>query len=192
MSLRISFHLDDDDLQHFQLIMRAARKAIAHKSPEEIVASAVALLQQLDNPHRPGFILKRLKKLKMMTEMIQDPDWRLPHDEVVRILQALAYFAEPDDLIPDHIPGLGYLDDAIVAELLVRELRHEIDAYRDFCKFRERERMQSAGVTDLKLRGRLRTKRAALQLRMRKRRQQELQRQTADRDQVLDKEDQGT
>jgi len=52
-------------------------------------------------------------------------------------LNALAYFTEPDDLIPDHIPGLGFLDDAIMVELVVRELEHEIEAYRDFCEFRE-------------------------------------------------------
>ena len=29
------------------------------------------------------------------------------------ILGALVYFCDPEDLIPDNIPGLGYLDDAI-------------------------------------------------------------------------------
>ena len=54
------------------------------------------------------------------------------------MLNALAYFAEPDDLIPDQIPGLGFLDDAIMVELVVRELRHEIEAYEDFRVFRDR------------------------------------------------------
>jgi uncharacterized membrane protein YkvA (DUF1232 family) len=40
-------------------------------------------------------------------------------------------------MIPDAIPGLGFLDDALMAELVIRELKHELDAYRDFCKYRE-------------------------------------------------------
>ena len=40
-----------------------------------------------------------------------------------RVLEALAYFADPSDLVPDQIPGLGLLDDAIMVELVAQELR---------------------------------------------------------------------
>jgi uncharacterized membrane protein YkvA (DUF1232 family) len=52
------------------------------------------------------------------------------------VLCALVYFCDPEDLIPDSIPGLGYLDDAIMIELVFRELRHEIEAYDDFVQWR--------------------------------------------------------
>ena len=52
------------------------------------------------------------------------------------ILSALTYFSDPNDAIPDTIPVLGFLDDAIMIELVVEELKHEIDAYEDFCAFR--------------------------------------------------------
>lgn len=55
-----------------------------------------------------------------------------------RVLSVLAYFTDPDDLIPDEIPGLGFLDDAIMIELASKELRHEIEAYTDFCAFRSK------------------------------------------------------
>ena len=47
MGLRVSFELDDDDLKHFRLIMRESRKAAARLAPEDIVASAEALLGQI-------------------------------------------------------------------------------------------------------------------------------------------------
>ena len=43
----------------------------------------------------------------------------------------------PDDRIPDRIPGVGYLDDAIMAEFAARELTHEIAAYEAFRENRE-------------------------------------------------------
>ena len=43
------------------------------------------------------------------------------------------------DAIPDDVPVLGFLDDAIMIELCARDLRHEIEAYDDFCEYRQRE-----------------------------------------------------
>jgi uncharacterized membrane protein YkvA (DUF1232 family) len=42
-------------------------------------------------------------------------------------------------MVPDHIPGIGLLDDAIMIELVSQDLRHDVDAYQDFCKYREKE-----------------------------------------------------
>lgn len=140
MGLRVSFELDDHDLKHFRLIMREARKAAARLAPEDIVAAAEAELRDIVDTSAPGFILERIQKLRLMIRMLTDIEWRLPHAEAKRVLNALAYFTEPDDLIPDHIPGVGFLDDAIMVELVVRELKHEIEAYQDFCDFRAAER----------------------------------------------------
>lgn len=138
MSLRVSFELDESDLQHFRLIMREARKAAANLSAADIVASASALLEQVGASKTPQFVAERLERLSLMIRMLKDHEWRLPVAESSRVLNALAYFRDPEDLIPDHVPGLGFLDDAIMIELVVRELRHELDAYRDFCDFRQR------------------------------------------------------
>jgi uncharacterized membrane protein YkvA (DUF1232 family) len=169
VSLRISFELDEKDLKHFQLIMNEARQAAKRLPPEDIVAAAEGLLQDVSATKAPGFIVERLNKLRLMIDMLSDLEWRLPHQEAGRVLNALAYFAEPEDLIPDHIPGLGFLDDAIMIELVVRELKHEIDAYQDFCDYRERLR-QRGDNTKASRGGWLDERRKSLQSRMRRRR----------------------
>jgi hypothetical protein len=55
------------------------------------------------------------------------------------VLACLTYFANPEDIIPDSVPVLGFLDDAIMIELCVRELKHEIEAYEDFTVYRKDE-----------------------------------------------------
>ena len=175
MNLRVSFELDDNDLKHFRLIMREARKAAARMAPEDIVAAAEQLLWEIGDDSAPGFIIERLAKLKLMIRMISDIEWRLPHEESTRVLNALAYFAEPEDLIPDSIPGVGFLDDAIMVELVIRELKHEIEAYQDFCEFRRAARDSSA-KQPVSRADWLDNRRAELQSRMRRRRKKGLQR----------------
>ncbi len=173
MGLRVSFELSEDDLRHFRLIMRESRKAAAGASPEDIVASAEELLKDVGTSGIPKFIADRLEKLEVMIRMISDHEWALPEQESARVLNALAYFCEPEDLIPDHIPGLGFLDVAIMIELVVRELRHEIDAYRDFCEYRA-GKVPEPGIksktSDVTREQWLQNRRQALHSRMRRRR----------------------
>ena len=167
--MRISFELDDNDLQHFRLIMNEARKTASRLSPEDIVAAAEHLLVEVPKADAPGFIIDRLERLRLMINMLSDIEWRLPHQDATRVLNALAYFAEPEDLIPDHIPGLGFLDDAIMIELVIRELKHEMEAYQDFCDYRARL-VKSGDGSAASREGWLDTRRKELQSRMRRRR----------------------
>ncbi len=171
MSLRVSFELDDKDLKHFRLIMREARKAAAGIAPEDIVASAEDLLSVIGDTGVPVFVRERLDKLRLMIDMLTDIDWRLPHNEAKRVLNALAYFAEPEDLIPDSIPGLGFLDDAIMIELVVRDLKHEIEAYEDFSAFRNRVREENGRRIGVSREQWLESRRNELHSRVRRRRE---------------------
>ncbi len=177
MTLRVTFELTDDDLQHFRLIMREARQAAASMSRKQIVAAANSLLADVRGAKVPSFIHERLEKLEIMTRMLGDAEWRLPAQEAQRVVNALAYFGEAEDLIPDHIPGLGFLDDAIMIELVMRELKHEIDAYVDFCDFRQRElNAKRSSLDDVTREQWLKTRRRELHSRMRRRRSSERRR----------------
>jgi uncharacterized membrane protein YkvA (DUF1232 family) len=174
MTLRVTFELSEDDLKHFRLIMREARQATGNIDQDEIVAAASGILAQVHAAKIPQFIRERLEKLEVMISMLGDTEWKLPAQETQRVVNALAYFSEPQDLIPDHIPGLGFLDDAIMIELVVRELKHEIEAYVDFCDFRQRELDSKRADLDMVTREEwLKTRRRELHSRMRRRRRSE-------------------
>ena len=139
MPLAISFELSDRDLEHFTQAIKAATFAAGSMSQEEVTAAAGKLLTEAGSMELPDFIMERLDKLDALIAMVRDEGWALPDEDRQRVLSALVYFADPKDIIPDNVPVLGYFDDAIAIELCVRELRHEIDAYDEFCDFRQTE-----------------------------------------------------
>lgn len=139
MSFSITIDLSERDLEHFQAAQKQAVDSAAKKSDAEIIDAATQLLAEAVKVTVPDFIAERLGKLDDMIAMLRDEGFALPAEDRQRVLSALVYFADPKDIIPDSVPVLGFLDDAIMIELCTRELKHEIDAYEDFCDYRQRE-----------------------------------------------------
>lgn len=174
MPLDITFTLSDQDLEHFQEIVDKAKTAVDDDdSAEQIEAAARQLIEEATAAELPDFIAERLAKLQVIINMIADKEWDLGEADRRRVLSALVYFCDPEDMIPDHIPGLGFLDDAIYVELIIGELKAEITSYEEFCAFRiaEENRRRAQGLDPHVERDAwLSDKRAKLHARMRKRR----------------------
>ncbi len=135
--VKVSFELSADDMAYFRERLQMSRAKRGDAGEAAVVAGARKAIQEARVAAPPAFILTRIEKLEFFIVMLEDAEWRLEGEDRARILDALAYFADPDDLIPDHVPGIGLLDDAIMVELVVGELAPEIEAYEDFIDFRE-------------------------------------------------------
>lgn len=138
MAIQISFELSDQDVEHFASLARAAQNAFQDSKDDEneiIEATSKMLVLASGQENLPEFIASRLATLQVLVNMIQDKDWDMPDEDRKRVLSAMAYFEQPEDLIPDRIPGIGFLDDAIMIELIARELEPEISSYREFCQY---------------------------------------------------------
>ncbi len=170
MPITIAFELSDSDLEYFRIAMREV-KATAHGRDEKTIISAASrLAAETSARELPEFVKERLKNLEGLIRMLEDSEWRLEGHHRARVLGALAYFAEPADIIPDQIPGLGFLDDAIMVELVVRDLQHEIEAYADFCRYRDEQKHLEDLDPELR-RVRLEKRRRAMYGRMESRRE---------------------
>lgn len=139
MSLKVTFELGDRDLSYFRRIMRESRRNSRNMNERDVIRSTEELLVRVRRREVPRFVRDRLQKLETLTIMLQDEEWGLVGADRNRVVSALAYFNEPRDLIPDDIPGFGFLDDAVMVELVVQELKHDLEAYDDFCNYRRTE-----------------------------------------------------
>jgi hypothetical protein len=140
MPMDINIQLSDDDLQFFVKGMREVEAGIGNQDPDKIITAAQALLDETRGAQQaPPFISERLDSVESMISMAGDVGFNLPDEDRHRVLAALAYLADPEDSIPDRVPVLGFLDDAIMIELCRRDLQFEIEAYDDFCVWRNDE-----------------------------------------------------
>jgi len=168
VTVRVSFNLDDADLEHLAAIAQQTQLRARSESADAIVAGAREVLETANRAQLAGFVKERYSRLETMLQMVGDPQWALDADDRQRTLNALACFgsraaAEPPNALLDH---------AIMIELVSRDLHHDLEAYRDFRRSRESyDNKRNASEADRERW--LQERRAALQERMHKRRRRD-------------------
>jgi len=182
MPLTVTLEFSDAELDYFRSVMHRVRAQKAAQPPQEIAAAAAREVSRLRSTARSPFIVRRIDRVALLVAMLGDPEWQLPEPERNRVLDGLAYVAQAHDLVPDNVPVLGLLDDAVMLELVLRELQHEIEGYEEFDRFRldEASRRDKPGVHRPVSRDDwLSSRREALHSRIRERRERDLARDGA-------------
>ena len=171
MSLKIAFELSDRDLNFFRNALKQSREAVRDAEESEIIEAITDVLDEIrKNEPLPDFVGNRLPDLESLINMLTDIEWQLPAADRERLLATFVYFADPEDILPDDIPVIGYLDDVIIIELVVRELKHVRIAYEDFCQFRENfEEQNGKDIDPVIRRDRIDRRRQQLHQRMQRR-----------------------
>lgn len=180
MPLTVTLEFSDAELDYFRSVMHRVRARKGALPEADVAAAAAREVARLRSTARSPFIARRIDRVAHLVAMLEDPDWQLPAADRARVLDGLAYVAQVHDLVPDAVPVLGLLDDAIMLELLLRELQHELEAYEEFERFRRDEAplRDKPGVhRPVSREDWLRSKREALQERMRERRERDLARE---------------
>lgn len=133
---KVTFELDERDAAYFRGLYREAKRNAARMDADGIIRDARRLVKEVrDSDRVPRFVADAISTLEDMTQIIEDEDYRAPQSVKNQVLAGLAYFSNPEDLIPDHIPALGFLDDAIMVKFVEEEFRHELWGYRKFRGF---------------------------------------------------------
>ena len=53
----------------------------------------------------------------------------LTEENLRTVLAAIIYFVSPFDVIPDYVPIIGHIDDAVVISLALRSVRADLDTF---------------------------------------------------------------
>jgi uncharacterized membrane protein YkvA (DUF1232 family) len=61
----------------------------------------------------------------------------IPMGSILAIVSALIYWLSPIDIIPDYIPGFGYIDDAAVVLVCLKMVQVDLDEYQKWLENRD-------------------------------------------------------
>jgi len=135
---KVTFTLDESDANYFRGLYRKAKRGARDLDAATVIRDARNIVHEVRSSKKtPGFVIHAIEVLADLTDLIQDDEYAAPKRVRDEVLAGLAYFSNPEDLIPDHIPGLGFLDDAIMVKFIEDEFDHELWGYRKFRALRD-------------------------------------------------------
>ncbi|MFU2181477.1 YkvA family protein [Streptococcus pluranimalium] len=91
------------------------------------------------------FVRQELKMIPILISMVRSywkKDYtRVPRRTMLAIVSALIYFLSPIDVIPDWIPVLGQMDDALVVATCWKLVNKDVEDYRQWQKERKKQQL---------------------------------------------------
>jgi uncharacterized membrane protein YkvA (DUF1232 family) len=128
----ISIDIDDQVKEHFNKFIEKHGINIDMND----VAEAKKKIAEIRESNSDGYIIEQTASLESMIAMVNDKVWKIKNSNMEKINATIKYFVDDDDIIPDHIPGIGYLDDCIIIDSTMDEINEELSEYKDFCRTR--------------------------------------------------------
>jgi|GEM_PF-512804 len=118
-----------------RLLDDAAR--VSQKDIDELETSVpkkVSSIELKSLSESVGWITNLLERVRALYDMLRDRDFSISLKTKGLVAAALLYFVLPTDIVPDFIPGIGYVDDALVLSTLWKLIGEEIEGYMLFRK----------------------------------------------------------
>lgn len=135
------------DVERFNTLLLRLGRRQAPLNCDQVVTAARELCDCNTRTAEPPSILERMHRVERASQMIQDPDWETANEAVDTARLVIGYTQGNENLIPDWVPTVGRLDDAIVVDAAWPRLADEVESYLDFCRLREVEAEQGSGLT---------------------------------------------
>tara|TARA_Y100001947_G_C10322621_1_gene296903 strand:- start:239 stop:640 length:402 start_codon:yes stop_codon:yes gene_type:complete len=115
------FRLTKKDKEHYRKLI----EKINLKVMPSIMKMLGPKLQRMLSSNLSEIELRLVQNISVLVGILQTYP-NLTESIQKRILFSISYFCDEDDEIPDIIPGLGYLDDAKVAEWIIESISDEM------------------------------------------------------------------
>lgn len=134
-----SLELKDNALHRFNAVVRRLDPDHAPFSADQIAGAARRVLRSASKGQDSTFIKVRMRRAGEVRALLKDSQWQTEPALADQMRELVAYLDDKDALIPNDVPIVGLLDDAILVDVAMDALRTELDEYADFCRYRVAE-----------------------------------------------------
>lgn len=129
--------LREDDLARFNVLVRELAPDHRGFSADQIAGAARRVLRAAQKGHESSFIKVRLRRLGEIRAALADPGWQVAPAFAGPMRAIVDYLDDSAGaLIPNDLPVVGLLDDAVLVDVAMDRLRGELDDYAEFCRYR--------------------------------------------------------
>ena len=129
---KIEINIDQQVKDHFDQFVEKKGAAI----DESHIKEAREKIREIRRGVNDAYVVDQVNSLDLMLSMIEDDTWKVSQENRDRITATIKYFCDDEDLIPDTIPGIGYIDDCIIIDGAAEQAFEEMDEFKDFSKAR--------------------------------------------------------
>ena len=140
-----SLELREDALDRFNTVVRKLDPDHAEFSADQVAGAARRVLRAATKGQESTFIKVRMRRAGEVRAALKDSQWDITPSLEVKMRELVDYLDDMHGLIPNDLPIVGLLDDAILVDVAMDALRNELDEYADFCRFR----ISEAGRCDI-------------------------------------------
>ena len=141
------YELEPARLDRFNRALHQLTREAPRLTLDQIATAGNRALARHADGSTPPFVLSRMETLSRLRAMIADAAWGSGIGIQQKVTVLVEYREDTADLLPDHLPVIGLLDDAVLVDVATQLLRDEIADYEDFCRFR-RIAADYAGMTE--------------------------------------------
>ena len=107
---------------------------------DQLVSAARELADDTNGSRAAPCIHQRMRRAGAIDRMLRDAAWRTAEAVVAPAWLLVHYVRDGGDLIPDGLPKVGRLDDAILVDAAWTSLGGEVRSYLDYRRVRQLER----------------------------------------------------
>ena len=112
-------------------------KKFTKSDAKKVMENMDKILQIASNDNLKKFINDIKLYFEMLSDFFTGKYKKIPYGTIAAIIGTLLYVLIPTDLLPDFIPGIGYLDDAAVLVLCLKFTLTDVENYkREQCNLR--------------------------------------------------------
>ncbi|MGO4223248.1 DUF1232 domain-containing protein [Lysobacter sp. TAF61] len=133
------FDLRSADVDRFNGLLTRLGRTQTPLDVDQLASAARELCDRSTHDFSPPSIRQRLRRIATVEQMVGDPQWQPANDSADAAQMIVDYARSRDDLIPDWLPKVGRLDDAIVVDTAWPRLVAEVEDYLDYVRLRSTE-----------------------------------------------------
>lgn len=131
------YELDAARLPLFNDAMRRMDPTATPLGTDQFATAARRVLSRYPTGVTPAFVESRMQAWDHLRQLAADEDWHAAPEVLERTKALSEYIDNPEDVLPDHLPSIGLLDDALLVDVALQNLRSELADYESFCHFRQ-------------------------------------------------------